>query len=94
MAHYKQYTEEDLNGLVKGGYYPPAIHYTVTYFTPVKFEVLELHVKGTNKPQVTFPIEVYHADGEFMCFISQVCVASLPSPVTLLHSSFVTYNVR
>ena len=48
---------------------------------------------GTDQPQVTFPLPVYNTNGECMCFISQVCGEALPSPVALLHYSFVKYNV-
>ena len=84
--------------MVTGRLYPPAIHYTVTYSRPpdfdhVSLEVLEVIMTGTDQPQVTFPLPVYNTNGECMCFISQVCGEALPSPVALLHYSFVKYNV-
>ena len=62
---------QELEDLVAGGLYPPAIHCAVTYSQPpdfeyVSLETLEVVMTGTDQQQVTFPVEVYQAKGECM----------------------------
>ena len=69
--------------------YPPAIHCAVTYprppdFERVSLETLEVILTGTDKPQFTFPVEVYQAFGECPYMFHFTSVEAQPSP--LLHS--------
>ena len=79
--------------MVVAGLYPPAIHCAVTYSRRPDFEhvmeTLEVVMTGTDRQQVTFPVEVYQAKGKCMyvfCFTSgrlnfclTCCTASLVS---------------
>ena len=72
VAFRDKYKEQQkLEGLVADGLYPPAIHCAVTYSRPpdfgnVSLETLEVDMTGTDRQQVTFPVEVYQAKGEYM----------------------------
>ena len=86
----------DLEHWVARWLYPPSIHCTVTYSGPpdfehVSLETLEIVMTGTDRQQVTFPVEVYQPEGECMYvfhFTSgrlnlclTCCIASLVSAV-------------
>jgi len=71
VRYHHQYTESQLEGLVKEGVYPPSIKCAVLYSSPRDFdrpslESFRMKIEGTTKHHVSFQIKVYIAIGESM----------------------------